>query len=58
MNKEQSLLAFFIEKYPKEFGDLFHALNIWHKSVKLTMKLSKVSRTFFDPYMLTLTVFH
>ncbi len=59
MNKEYSLLAFFIEKYPKEFGDLFHALDIWHKSVKLTKKLSKVSRTFFDPYMLTLlTVFH
>ena len=33
---------YFLDKYPNEFGNLFHALDIWHKSVKLTKKLSKV----------------
>ena len=30
------------EKHPKEFGDLFHALDVWHKSVKLSKKLAQV----------------
>ena len=30
------------EKHPKEFGNLFHALDVWHKSVKLSKKLAKV----------------
>ncbi|CAB4006208.1 Hypothetical predicted protein, partial [Paramuricea clavata] len=32
------------DKYPNEFGNLFHALDIWHKSVKLTKKLSKAAK--------------
>ena len=39
-------VCFFTAKYPNEFGNLFHALDIWHKSVKLTKKLSKVTRTY------------
>jgi hypothetical protein len=35
------------EKYPKEFGNLFHALDVWHKSIKLSKKLAKV----FDSYL-------
>jgi len=31
-----------LDKYPEEFGGLFHALDIWHKSVKLAKKLGKV----------------
>jgi hypothetical protein len=30
------------DKYPSEFFDLFHALDVWHKSVKLAKKLAKV----------------
>ena len=29
-----------LDKYPKEFSGLFHALDIWHKSVKLSCVLS------------------
>jgi hypothetical protein len=36
------IVLHFIEKYPEHFQDLFIALDIWHKSVKLTKKLSKV----------------
>ncbi|CAB4025600.1 Hypothetical predicted protein [Paramuricea clavata] len=32
------------DKYPNEFGNLFHALDIWHKSVKLTKRLSKAAK--------------
>ena len=36
----------FEDKYPKEYGVLFHSLDIWHKSVKLTKKLTKVKNTY------------
>lgn len=35
-------MLYLVEKYPNEFSDLFHALDVWHKSVKLTKKLAKV----------------
>ena len=34
---------YFQDKYPDEYGSLFHLLDIWHKSVKLTKKLTKVN---------------
>ena len=34
---------YFQDKYPDEYGSLFHSLDIWHKSVKLTKKLTKVN---------------
>ena len=39
-----ALLMFcFADKYPDEFSEMFPALDIWHKSVKLTKKkLAKV----------------
>jgi predicted membrane channel-forming protein YqfA (hemolysin III family) len=32
------------DKYPSKFFDLFHTLDVWHKSVKLAKKLAKVGR--------------
>ena len=32
----------FLDKYPNEFSHVFHALDIWYKSVKLAKKLVKV----------------
>lgn len=38
-----SFCLFFIAvEYPTEFFDLYHALDIWHKSVKITKKLTEV----------------
>lgn len=36
------------EQYPKEFSDLFHALDVWHKSVKLSKKLNKVKTKIYS----------
>lgn len=33
---------YLLEKYPNEFSNLYHALDRWHKSVKLSKKLAKV----------------
>jgi hypothetical protein len=47
----------FLDKYPNEFGNLFHVLDIWHKSVKLTKKLSKVIFTVTSlPYTIHCTI--
>ncbi|CAB4011163.1 Hypothetical predicted protein [Paramuricea clavata] len=32
------------EKHPKEFGNHFHALDVWHKSIKLLKKLAKAPK--------------
>ena len=32
----------FAGKYPDEFSEMFHALDIWQECVKLTKKLAKV----------------
>ncbi|CAB4044269.1 Hypothetical predicted protein, partial [Paramuricea clavata] len=32
-----------IEKHPEEFGEIFYALDVWHKSIKLLKKLAKDS---------------
>jgi hypothetical protein len=37
------MFYFFLEKYPDHFAGLFHALDIWLKTIKLTKKLAKVS---------------
>ena len=35
-------MFYFADKYPNESSEMFHALDIWHMSVKLTKKLAKV----------------
>ena len=50
MSINEGTFLLFTAKYPNEFGNLFHALDIWHKSVKLTKKLAKVTRTYYTVY--------
>ena len=47
------LFVYLVEKYPDHFSDLFHALDIWHKTIKLTKKLAKVSRGSIKPLFFT-----
>ena len=39
--------SFCSEKYPEEFSGMFHALDMWHKSVKLAKKLGEVCKCAF-----------
>ena len=48
------LFVYLVEKYPDHFSDLFHALDIWHKTIKLTKKLAKVRRGSIKPLFFTI----
>ena len=47
------MFVYLVEKYPDHFSDLFYALDIWHKTIKLTKKLAKVSRGSIKPLFFT-----
>ena len=35
-------LLFFLDQNPESMSEFFHSLNVWHKSCKLTAKLTSV----------------
>ena len=51
------MLVFLAEKHPEEF-EIFHALDVWHKSTKLSKKLAKVYNHIFGSYFVFRLPFH
>ena len=44
------LCWFSLQKHPEKFGEIFHALDVWQKSIKLSKKLAKVYNHIFVSY--------